>query len=270
MDKLNEKNALNVLVEKGKTAGKITTQEIDSAICKLDIDMNDFDELCELIKVNNIELVDDLSDTVNRDECTVNGLADDDPVKVYLKEISRAPLLTAEEENDLAIRLADKDKKAKQSLAEAYLRFVVNIAKLYVDSGVSLLDLIQSGNNGLINAVEKFDYTKGFSFSTYATWWIRQYVMKALLDEVALSPKEVAEIARLREQIVELIKYRLTSHEAEIMSLRFGLEDGHPRTLEEVGKKFNITPERIRQIEAKTFRRCRQPIRSKKLRDFLD
>ena len=273
----------------------------------------------------------------------------DDPVRVYLKEIGRVPLLTSEEEIELAIRISDDDKKAKQRLAEANLRLVVSIAKRYVGRGMQFLDLIQEGNLGLIKAVEKFDYTKGFKFSTYATWWIRQAITRAIADQArtiripvhmvetinkvkktssqllhkngrdpsaeeiaeelgmtpdkvreilrlaqepvsletpigeeedshlgdfipddeALSPADAASISLLKEQLAEVLK-TLTPREEKVLSLRFGLEDGHPRTLEEVGKEFNVTRERIRQIEAKALRKLRHPSRSKKLRDFLD
>lgn len=273
----------------------------------------------------------------------------DDPVKVYLKEIGKVPLLTPEEEIDLAIRIIDDDEFAKNRLAEANLRLVVSIAKRYVGRGMQFLDLIQEGNLGLIKAVDKFDYTKGFKFSTYATWWIRQAITRAIADQartiripvhmvetinkvkktnsqllhengrdptaeeiadkLELPVEKVREILRvaqepvsletpigeeedshlgdfipdddtqapvdaasmilLKEQLTDVLK-TLTPREGKVLSLRFGLEDGHPRTLEEVGKEFNVTRERIRQIEAKALRKLRHPSRSKKLRDFLD
>ncbi len=363
MENIDKKSALKALVEKGKAVGKLTTQEIDNAIVELDIEMDELDKLYELIETNNIELIDDLGDMA-RDAITDEtdmaktddgGIGDnktlvmDDPVRVYLKEIGRVPLLTSEEEIELAIRIADDDKKAKQRLAEANLRLVVSIAKRYVGRGMQFLDLIQEGNLGLIKAVEKFDYTKGFKFSTYATWWIRQAITRAIADQArtiripvhmvetinkvkktssqllhknghdpsaeeiaeelnmspdkvreilrlaqepvsletpigeeedshlgdfipddeALSPADAASISLLKEQLAEVLK-TLTPREEKVLSLRFGLEDGHPRTLEEVGKEFNVTRERIRQIEAKALRKLRHPSRSKKLRDFLD
>ncbi len=363
METIDKKSALKALVEKGKAVGKLTTQEIDNAIVELDIEMEELDKLYELIEANNIELIDDLGDMA-RDAITDEtdmaktddgGASDsktlvmDDPVRVYLKEIGRVPLLTSEEEIELAIRIADDDKKAKQRLAEANLRLVVSIAKRYVGRGMQFLDLIQEGNLGLIKAVEKFDYTKGFKFSTYATWWIRQAITRAIADQArtiripvhmvetinkvkktssqllhknghdpsaeeiaeelnmspdkvreilrlaqepvsletpigeeedshlgdfipddeALSPADAASISLLKEQLAEVLK-TLTPREEKVLSLRFGLEDGHPRTLEEVGKEFNVTRERIRQIEAKALRKLRHPSRSKKLRDFLD
>ena len=363
METIDKKVALKALIEKGKAVGKLTTQEIDNAIIELDIDMEELDKLYEMIETNNIELIDDLgdmardaitdeSDMAKTDDGGANDsktLVMDDPVRVYLKEIGRVPLLTSEEEIELAIRIADDDKKAKQRLAEANLRLVVSIAKRYVGRGMQFLDLIQEGNLGLIKAVEKFDYTKGFKFSTYATWWIRQAITRAIADQArtiripvhmvetinkvkktssqllhknghdpsaeeiaeelnmtpdkvreilrlaqepvsletpigeeedshlgdfipddeALSPADAASISLLKEQLAEVLK-TLTPREEKVLSLRFGLEDGHPRTLEEVGKEFNVTRERIRQIEAKALRKLRHPSRSKKLRDFLD
>ncbi len=363
MENIDKKSALKMLVEKGKAVGKLTTQEIDNAILELDIDMDELEKLYEMIEANNIELIDDLGDMA-RDAITDEsdlaktddgGAGDsktivmDDPVRVYLKEIGRVPLLTSEEEIELAIRISEDDKKAKQRLAEANLRLVVSIAKRYVGRGMQFLDLIQEGNLGLIKAVDKFDYTKGFKFSTYATWWIRQAITRAIADQArtiripvhmvetinkvkktssqllhkngrdpspeeigeelnmspdkvreilrlaqepvsletpigeeedshlgdfipddeALSPADAASASLLKEQLAEVLK-TLTPREEKVLSLRFGLEDGHPRTLEEVGKEFNVTRERIRQIEAKALRKLRHPSRSKKLRDFLD
>ena len=342
---------------------ELTTQEIDNAIIELDIEMEELDKLYEMIEANNIELIDDLGDMA-RDAITdesdmaknddgglgeSGSLVIDDPVRVYLKEIGRVPLLSSEEEIDLAIRIADDDEKAKRRLVNANLRLVVSIAKRYVGRGMQFLDLIQEGNLGLLKAAEKFDYTKGFKFSTYATWWIRQAITRAIADQArtiripvhmvetinkvkktssqllhknghdpsaeeiaeelnmspdkvreilrlsqepvsletpigeeedshlgdfipddeALSPADAASISLLKEQLAEVLK-TLTPREEKVLSLRFGLEDGHPRTLEEVGKEFNVTRERIRQIEAKALRKLRHPSRSKKLRDFLD
>ena len=363
MENIDKKSAIKALVEKGKAVGKLTTQEIDNAMLELDIDIEELDKLYELIEANNIELIDDLDDMAQdaiTDETDMaksddGGLGDnkavamDDPVRVYLKEIGRVPLLTSEEEIELSIRISDGDEKAKQRLAEANLRLVVSIAKRYVGRGMQFLDLIQEGNLGLIKAVDKFDYTKGFKFSTYATWWIRQAITRAIADQArtiripvhmvetinkvkktssqllhknghdpsaeeiaeeldmapdkvreilrlaqepvsletpigeeedshlgdfipdddALSPADAASISLLKEQLAEVLK-TLTPREEKVLSLRYGLEDGHPRTLEEVGKEFNVTRERIRQIEAKALRKLRHPSRSKKLRDFLD
>lgn len=363
MENLDKKTAIKALVEKGKAVGKLTTQEIDTAIIELDIEMDELDKLYEIIEQNNIEIIDDLGDMA-RDAITSETdlaktddggvgenktLAMDDPVRVYLKEIGRVPLLTTEEEQVLAMRIADNDPEAKKRLAEANLRLVVSIAKRYVGRGMAFLDLIQEGNLGLIKAVDKFDYTKGFKFSTYATWWIRQAITRAIADQArtiripvhmvetinkvkktstqllhknghdpsaeeiadelgmspdkvreilrlsqepvsletpigeeedshlgdfipdddALSPADAASISLLKEQLNEVLK-TLTPRESKVLSLRFGLEDGHPRTLEEVGSQFGVTRERIRQIEAKALRKLRHPSRSKKLRDFLD
>ncbi len=363
MENIDKKSAIKALVDKGKAVGKLTTQEIDNAMLELDMDIDELEKLYELIETNNIELIDDLEDMAQdaiTDETDMaksddggfgdsKAVAMDDPVRVYLKEIGRVPLLTSEEEIELSIRIADGDEKAKQRLAEANLRLVVSIAKRYVGRGMQFLDLIQEGNLGLIKAVDKFDYTKGFKFSTYATWWIRQAITRAIADQArtiripvhmvetinkvkktssqllhkngrdpsaeeiaeeldmtpdkvreilrlaqepvsletpigeeedshlgdfipdddALSPADAASISLLKEQIAEVLK-TLTPREEKVLSLRYGLDDGHPRTLEEVGKEFNVTRERIRQIEAKALRKLRHPSRSKKLKDFLD
>lgn len=363
MENLDKKTAIKALVEKGKTVGKLTTQEIDTAIIELDIEMEELDKLYEIIEQNNIEIIDDLSDMAREAITNETDLAKsddggagenktiamDDPVRVYLKEIGRVPLLSTEEEQVLAMRIADNNPDAKKRLAEANLRLVVSIAKRYVGRGMAFLDLIQEGNLGLIKAVDKFDYTKGFKFSTYATWWIRQAITRAIADQArtiripvhmvetinkvkktstqllhknghdpsaeeiaeeldmpadkvreilrlsqepvsletpigeeedshlgdfipdddALSPADAASISLLKEQLNEVLK-TLTPRESKVLSLRFGLEDGHPRTLEEVGSEFGVTRERIRQIEAKALRKLRHPSRSKKLRDFLD
>ncbi len=358
-----KKPVLKALIEKGRTSGKLTTQEIDTAIIECDIDLEDLDKLYEAFEGYNIEIVDDLNvaDIENFDVEVPQSVVDagevsddksltvDDPVKAYLKEIGRVPLLSAEEEIELAIRIADDDQYAKQRLAEANLRLVVSIAKRYVGRGMQFLDLIQEGNLGLIKAVDKFDYTKGFKFSTYATWWIRQAITRAIADQARTiripvhmvetinkvkktnslllhkngrdpSPEEIAaelgmpvekvrEILRvaqepvsletpigeeedshlgdfipdddapapadaasmllLKEQLDEVLN-TLTPREKKVLEMRFGLIDGHPRTLEEVGKEFEVTRERIRQIDAKALRKHRHPSRSKKLKDFLD
>ena len=356
----NEKKVpFKSLVEKGKSAGKLTTQEIDNYIVEMDLDIEELDKLYETLEANNIEIVDDLSsaaiENFNVDLPKAldigggddKGMAVDDPVKVYLKEIGRVPLLTPEEEIELAIRIADDDQKAKQRLAEANLRLVVSIAKRYVGRGMQFLDLIQEGNLGLIKAVDKFDHSKGFKFSTYATWWIRQSITRAIADqgrtiripvhmvetinkvkkasnmllhrdgkepspediakelglgvdkvreilrisqepvsletpigeeedshlgdfipdEDALSPADAAAMTFLKTKVNEVLE-TLTPREAEVLRLRFGLGEGTPQTLEEVGKAFNVTRERIRQIEAKALRKLRHPSRSKHLKDL--
>ncbi len=365
MENTDKKTSVSALLEKGKAAGKLTTQEIDTVILEMDFDIDELDKLYETIEQQNIEIIDDMSDAMLEDldfdselpkgqeaaaaQADNRNAAMDDPVKVYLKEIGRVPLLTPEEEIELAIRIGNDDQQAKQRLAEANLRLVVSIAKRYVGRGMQFLDLIQEGNLGLIKAVDKFDYTKGFKFSTYATWWIRQAITRAIADQArtiripvhmvetinkvkktnsqllhkngrdptaeeiaevlnmpvekvreiqrvsqepvsletpigeeedshlgdfipdndALAPADAASMMLLKEQLNEVLK-TLTLREAKVLSLRFGLEDGHPRTLEEVGSEFGVTRERIRQIEAKALRKLRHPSRSKKLKDFLD
>lgn len=361
-----KKNAtFKKLVEKGKAVGHLTAQEIDNIIVELDLDVDELERLNDLIDGANINIIDDFSsealdgitlevdlpkETDAADTVAVNdNAAMDDPVKVYLKEIGKVPLLTPEEEIEYAIRIADDDPIAKKRLAEANLRLVVSIAKRYVGRGMQFLDLIQEGNMGLIKAVDKFDYTKGFKFSTYATWWIRQAITRAIADQArtiripvhmvetinkvkkansqllhqngkeptpeeiadfldmptervreilrvaqepvsletpigeeedshlgdfipdddALAPADAASMSLLKEQLAEVLK-TLTPREEKVLSLRFGLADGNPKTLEEVGKEFNVTRERIRQIEAKALRKLRHPSRSKKLKDFLD
>ena len=303
-----------------------------------------FDDLEFIAAAAQEEEEEDLENALNTD-----GIAIDDPVKVYLKEIGRVPLLSPDEEVTLAVRIAEGDESAKKRLSEANLRLVVSIAKRYLGRGMQFLDLIQEGNLGLIKAVEKFDYTKGFKFSTYATWWIRQAITRAIADQArtiripvhmvetinkvkkissqllhtngheptaeeisdeldmpvdkvreimrvaqepvsletpigeeedshlgdfipdddAPAPQDAASHTLLKEQLSEVLD-TLTPREEKVLRLRFGLEDGRSRTLEEVGKEFNVTRERIRQIEAKALRKLRHPSRSKKLKDFLD
>lgn len=357
--------AFKKLVERGKQSGHLSAQEIDNVIVELDLDVDELEKLNEMIDSANISIVDDFSaealdgiplevdlpkETDAAETVAINdNAAMDDPVKVYLKEIGRVPLLTPEEEIELAIRIADNDEKAKKRLAEANLRLVVSIAKRYVGRGMQFLDLIQEGNLGLIKAVDKFDYTKGFKFSTYATWWIRQAITRAIADQArtiripvhmvetitkvkkvssqllhetghdpsaeeiadklempaervreimriaqdpvsletpigeeedshlgdfipdddAPAPADAASLMLLKEQLNEVLS-TLTDREAKVLRLRFGLEDGRSRTLEEVGKEFDVTRERIRQIEAKALRKLRHPSRSKKVKDFLD
>lgn len=357
-----KKNTIESLMEKGKSTGKLTTKEITDALEELDFDVNQMDTFYDNCASYNIEIVDDYStdadlkigmdSSLNDDlemALSTEGIAIDDPVKIYLKEIGRVPLLTAEEEIELAQRMTQGDSYAKKRLSEANLRLVVSIAKKYVGRGMQFLDLIQEGNLGLIKAVEKFDYTKGFKFSTYATWWIRQAITRAIADQArtiripvhmvetitkvkkvssqllhenghdpsadeiaekldmpvervreimriaqdpvsletpigeeedshlgdfipddeAPAPDEAASLMLLKEQLNDVLS-TLTDREAKVLKLRFGLEDGRSRTLEEVGKEFDVTRERIRQIEAKALRKLRHPSRSKKVKDFLD
>ena len=364
MASTDKKNVISSLIESGKAKGKLSTKDITDALEELDYDVEQVDKLYSMLEGQNIEIVEEgasLDDDLDKldlegedsedalDLSFVDGVNIDDPVKVYLKEIGRVPLLTSDEEVELAQRMAEGDAYAKKRLAEANLRLVVSIAKRYVGRGMQFLDLIQEGNLGLIKAVEKFDHTKGFKFSTYATWWIRQAITRAIADqartiripvhmvetinkvkkvssqllhqnghdptaeEIAAAldmpvdkvreimrvaqepvsletpigeeedshlgdfipdddapvPAEAASQTLLKEQLADVLK-TLTPREEKVLRLRFGLEDGRPRTLEEVGKEFNVTRERIRQIEAKALRKLRHPSRSKKLRDFLD
>ena len=357
----DKKSTLKDLIETGKKNGKLTTKEISDVMEEVGFDVDQIDKLYETLDAHNIEVVDEPDPEIEEFKLTeentdafegalaAEGVAIDDPVKVYLKEIGRVPLLTPDEEVELAERILQGDEKAKQRLAEANLRLVVSIAKRYVGRGMQFLDLIQEGNLGLIKAVEKFDHTKGFKFSTYATWWIRQAITRAIADQArtiripvhmvetinkvkkvssqllhrngheptaeeisaeldmpvdkvreimrvaqepvsletpigeeedshlgdfipdedAPVPAEAASHTLLKEQLSDVLK-TLTPREEKVLRLRFGLEDGRPRTLEEVGKEFNVTRERIRQIEAKALRKLRHPSRSKRLKDFLD
>ncbi len=360
----NEKKlTLEALMEHGKATGKLTTKEINDALEEGDIDIDQVETFYENCTNMNIEIIEDFSpevdlnldldDMSNDDDLemalSTEGIAIDDPVKIYLKEIGRVPLLSADEEVELAQRMATGDPYARKRLSEANLRLVVSIAKRYGGRGMQFLDLIQEGNLGLIKAVEKFDHTKGFKFSTYATWWIRQAITRAIADQArtiripvhmvetitkvkkissqllhenghdptadeiaerldmpvervreimriaqdpvsletpigeeedshlgdfipdddAPAPAEAASLLLLKEQLNEVLS-TLTDREAKVLRLRFGLEDGRSRTLEEVGKEFEVTRERIRQIEAKALRKLRHPSRSKKVRDFLD
>ena len=362
--KKDKATQLNDLVELGRSKGKLTDQEIMDAMESFDFDPEQMDKLYELLEANHIQVVDEFANlpleelelgTEGTDPeepaevIAAENISVDDPVKAYLKEIGRVPLLSPEEETALAMRIMEGDSKAKKRLSEANLRLVVSIAKRYVGRGMQFLDLIQEGNLGLIKAVEKFDYTKGFKFSTYATWWIRQAITRAIADQArtiripvhmvetinkvkkvssqllhknghepsaeeiaaelnmpvdkvreimrvaqepvsletpigeeedshlgdfipddeAPAPAEAASHTLLKEQLDEVLT-SLTEREAKVLRLRFGLEDGRPRTLEEVGKEFDVTRERIRQIEAKALRKLRHPSRSKKLKDFLD
>ena len=371
---------INVLLEKGKGKGRLSYKEISDQIDTVELDKDQMDELYETLMTNGIEIVsetepedfninlknfDDHLDELDEDDkaylkaaeeseedfeaSMAKGIAVDDPVRMYLKEIGKVPLLSAEEEIELAKRMELGDEEAKKKLCEANLRLVVSIAKRYVGRGMLFLDLIQEGNLGLIKAVDKFDWRKGYKFSTYATWWIRQAITRSISDQartiripvhmvetinklirisrqllqelgreptpeeiaaemdisvekvreilkiaqepVSLetpigeeedshlgdfipdddvpAPAEAAAFSMLKEQLVEVLG-TLTEREQKVLKLRFGLEDGRARTLEEVGKQFDVTRERIRQIEAKALRKLRHPSRSKKLKDYLE
>ena len=363
---------LSNLIEKGKKAGKLTLKEIADVIDGLNLSQEQMDRFYDTLEELNIETVgedlppidDDellpaLDELEEIDEVTEEEIAEadsmvdsystDDPVRMYLKEIGKVSLLTQEEEIELAVRMSQGDEEAKRRMAEANLRLVVSIAKRYVGRGMLFLDLIQEGNLGIFKAVEKFDYTKGYKFSTYATWWIRQAITRAIADQArtiripvhmvetinkvirvsrqllqelghdpsaeeiaaemnipvekvrdilkiaqepvsletpigeeedshlgdfipdedASEPSEAASFSLLKEQLMSVLA-TLTPREEKVLRLRFGIEDGRTRTLEEVGKEFNVTRERIRQIEAKALRKLRHPSRSKKLRDFLN
>ena len=355
----DKKSVVKELLELGKQKGQLNNQDILDAIGEIDFDPEQLEKLYDNLEQQGIEIVEDMGDIKIDDIDLGEGkdsdfVADgavtvDDPVKVYLKEVGRVPLLSSEEEIDLAIRIANGDVQAKQRLSEANLRLVVSIAKRYLGRGMQFLDLIQEGNLGLIKAVDKFDYTKGFKFSTYATWWIRQAITRAIADQArtiripvhmvetinkvkkvqsqllhqngheptpdeiadeldlpvdkvreimrvaqepvsletpigeeedshlgdfipddgAPAPADAASHTMLREQLSDVLS-TLTPREEKVLRLRFGLEDGRSRTLEEVGKEFNVTRERIRQIEAKALRKLRHPSRSRKLKDYLD
>ena len=363
---------LAALMEKGKKTGSLTLKEIADVLDGLNLSQEQMDKFYDTLEELNIstisedlppieddELLPALTELEEIDEVTEEEIADtdamadtfttDDPVRMYLKEIGKVALLTQDEEVELAKRMSEGDEAAKKRMAEANLRLVVSIAKRYVGRGMLFLDLIQEGNLGLIKAVEKFDYNKGYKFSTYATWWIRQAITRAIADQArtiripvhmvetinkvirvsrqllqelghdpsaeeiaaemnipvekvseilkiaqepvsletpigeeedshlgdfipdedASEPSEAASFSLLKEQLMEVLA-TLTPREEKVLRLRFGLEDGRTRTLEEVGKEFNVTRERIRQIEAKALRKLRHPSRSKKLRDFLN
>ena len=340
-------------------------QEISDFFADMPLEEEQFERILDALEQNNVDVLritedetdveeiilsdEDEVDVENLDLSIPDGISLEDPVRMYLKEIGKVPLLSAEEEIELAKRMELGDEEAKKRLAEANLRLVVSIAKRYVGRGMLFLDLIQEGNLGLIKAVEKFDYTKGYKFSTYATWWIRQAITRAIADQArtiripvhmvetinkvirvsrqllqelghdptaeeiaeeinmpaervreilkiaqepvsletpigeeedshlgdfipdedASEPAEAASFTLLKEQLVEVLS-TLTPREEKVLKLRFGIEDGRTRTLEEVGKEFNVTRERIRQIEAKALRKLRHPSRSKKLKDFLN
>lgn len=367
-----EINVLKLLLEKGKEAGTLTYAEISEVLSSFEMDKDVIENTYETLNQLGIELVDEnpkeenldifedaefeksinLNEEISVDPTDISapkGISIDDPVRMYLKEIGKIPLLSPEEESDLARRMDEGDESVKQLLVEANLRLVVSIAKRYVGRGMLFLDLIQEGNLGLIKAVEKFDYKKGFKFSTYATWWIRQAITRAIADQArtiripvhmvetinklirvsrqllqelgrdpkpeelaqaldmsvekvreiqkisqepvsletpigeeedshlgdfipdddAPAPAEAAAYALLQEQLKDVLN-TLNDREQKVLRLRFGLDDGRARTLEEVGKEFDVTRERIRQIEAKALRKLRHPSRSKKLKDYLE
>ena len=356
-------DAISKLLDKGKKTGVLTYNEIMESLQSVDMSPDEIDELYDTFTKRGIDIIDngndigpdddsnlkDDEDDIDIDLSIPEGINIDDPVRMYLKEIGRVPLLSADEEIKLAKRMEDGDLEAQKRLAEANLRLVVSIAKRYVGRGMLFLDLIQEGNLGLIKAVEKFDYNKGYKFSTYATWWIRQAITRAIADQArtiripvhmvetinklirvsrqllqslgrepspeeiakemdvsvdrvreimkiaqepvsletpigeeedshlgdfiedhdAPAPAEAASFVLLKEQLEDVLD-TLTEREETVLRLRFGLDDGRARTLEEVGQNFGVTRERIRQIEAKALRKLRHPSRSKKLKDFLE
>lgn len=363
-NEVNKQTVLKNIMEQGKEKGKISADEILDAMGEIDFEPDQIEKLYDSIESMGVEIVEGFDETpidnitfniksdtndVNDGVCLPGSPQPDDPVKAYLKDIGFIPLLTPEEEIDLAIRVSEGDERAKKRLTEANMRLVVSIAKRYLGRGMQFLDLIQEGNLGLIKAVEKFDYSKGFKFSTYATWWIRQAITRAIADQArtiripvhmvetmnkvrrvsgqllhnngqepsaedvaeelnisadkvkevikasqdpmsldspvgeeddshlgdfipdndAPAPVESASHMMLKEQLLEVLD-TLTPREEKVLRMRFGLIDGHSRTLEEVGREFNVTRERIRQIEAKALRKLRHPSRSKRLKDYLD
>ena len=354
---LSKEEVIAKILEASKAKGVISYKEMSDILDDYELKPEQMEKLYEVLEELNIDVIDEDAAKLEDEETAKEELESavpsnvsiDDPVRMYLKEIGKVPLLTAEEEKKLAIRMGQGDETAKQKLAEANLRLVVSIAKRYVGRGMLFLDLIQEGNLGLIKAVEKFDYTKGYKFSTYATWWIRQAITRAIADQArtiripvhmvetinklvrvsrqllqeygrdplpeelaremnipeekvreilkiaqepvsletpigeeedshlgdflpdedAPAPAEAAAFTLLKEQLMDVLD-TLTPREMKVLKLRFGLEDGRARTLEEVGKEFQVTRERIRQIEAKALRKLRHPSRSKKLRDYLE
>ena len=358
-DSANKKMVVKELIDKGKQKGMLTEQEIEEALSELELDVEQIEKIHDNFEALGIDIVGDIEQEIQEmedpdeedleDLSVPEGINVDDHVRMYLKEIGKVPLLSADEEIEYARLMSEGDEAAKKKLTEANLRLVVSIAKRYVGRGMLFLDLIQEGNLGLIKAVEKFDYTKGYKFSTYATWWIRQAITRAIADQArtiripvhmvetinklirvsrqllqelgrepspeeiakemgmslekvrevmkiaqepvsletpigeeedshlgdfipdddAPAPSEAASFMLLKEQLMDVLN-TLTPREEKVLRLRFGLEDGRARTLEEVGGVFDVTRERIRQIEAKALRKLRHPSRSKKLKDFLE
>ena len=360
----NKQARINALIEKGKKNGVLTQKELNDALSEMQISPEAYEKVLDSLEAMGVDVVSEVTEppeeelmmddgeefsAENEDLSVPEGIATDDPVRMYLKEIGKVPLLTAEEELEIAQRMAAGDEEARKKLSESNLRLVVSIAKRYVGRGMQFLDLIQEGNLGLISAVEKFDFSKGYKFSTYAPWWIRQAITRAIADqartiripvhmvetinklirvsrqllqeygreptpeeiakEMGVSEEKVREITKiaqepvsletpigeeedshlgdfipdddipapaeaaaftmLKEQLTDVLD-TLTPREEKVLRLRFGLDDGRARTLEEVGREFNVTRERIRQIEAKALRKLRHPSRSKKLKDFLE
>ena len=355
---VNAEQRIRELLESGKQKGILTVNEVMDTLNEIGVDADQMDKIYGELEELNIDIVEevevpeDINEEIAQIEtvlATTEGINIDDPVRMYLKEIGKIPLLNPDEEVEIAQRMSEGDLDAKHQLAEANLRLVVSIAKRYVGRGMLFLDLIQEGNLGLIKAVEKFDYRKGYKFSTYATWWIRQAITRAIADQArtiripvhmvetinklirvnrqlvqelgrdprpdeiakemgisedkvreilkiaqepvsletpigeeddshlgdfipdddAPAPADAVAVALLKEQLMDVLN-TLTPREAKVLRLRYGLDDGKARTLEEVGKEFNVTRERIRQIEAKALRKLRHPSRSKKLKDFLE
>ena len=345
--KLND--ILKKIIEEFGPKGSITTNSLCDIMEKYDTTPNQMDFVYKSVADAGIQITDEAERDKELYEQALSDIGLDDPVKMYLKDIGRVPLLSADDEIELARKMQDGDEEAKKKLSEANLRLVVSIAKRYVGRGMLFLDLIQEGNLGLMKAVEKFDYQKGFKFSTYATWWIRQAITRAIADqartiripvhmvetinkltrvsrlltqrlgreptpveiakEMNISEERVREIQKIAQDPVSLetpigeeedshlgdfiedettvtpsdsvsttmlketllsVLNSLTPREEKVLRLRYGVDDGRPRTLEEVGKEFNVTRERIRQIEAKALRKLRHPSRSKHLKDFLD
>ncbi len=363
-DALNKKTLIKELIEKGKQKGVLTESEIEDALSEIELEPEQIEKIHDSLEALGIDVIGGVTGDIDQEIKKIEaqeeeedlenlsvpeGINVDDHVRMYLKEIGKVPLLSPEEEIGYAERMGEGDEVAKQKLTEANLRLVVSIAKRYVGRGMLFLDLIQEGNLGLIKAVEKFDYTKGYKFSTYATWWIRQAITRAIADQArtiripvhmvetinklirvsrqllqelgreptteevakemgmniekareimkiaqepvsletpigeeedshlgdfipdddAPAPSEAASFMLLKEQLMDVLN-TLTPREEKVLRLRFGLEDGRARTLEEVGGEFKVTRERIRQIEAKALRKLRHPSRSKKLKDFLE
>ena len=340
---------INGIINAYKMKGSISSNALFDILEKYDVTSTQMDEVYKALPEASIQIIDEAERDKELFERVLSDIGLDDPVKMYLKDIGRVPLLSADDEIDLARRMQEGDEEAKRHLSEANLRLVVSIAKRYVGRGMFFLDLIQEGNLGLMKAVDKFDYTKGYKFSTYATWWIRQSITRAIADqartiripvhmvetinkltrvsrmllqqtgreptpaeiaqEMGISEERVCEIQRiaqdpvslespigeeedshlgdfveddksitpsdsvaatmLKEQLLHVLD-TLTPREEKVLRLRYGIDDGKPRTLEEVGHEFNVTRERIRQIEAKALRKLRHPSRSKTLKDFLE